>query len=128
MMSQNQFHDLEGVKAEFTFLSDILKHIKCPQSFKDNVESPNYENGYRMKRGVMENIVSAYSDIFTKGYEKSFCTLCKRSNKLFCVKSFSCRSQQYFLFSVQASRLSSCPQTKNANRSIKCHLLHILRS
>ena len=80
MISQNQFHNIEGVKAENAFLSDILRHLKCPQSYKENFVSKNYETGYRMKRGVMENIVSAYSDIFTKGYEKSCFTLFKRSN------------------------------------------------
>ena len=67
MISQTQFYDLEGVKAENAFFSDILKHLKCPQSYKDNFVTKNYETRYRMKRGVMENIVSAYSDIFTKG-------------------------------------------------------------
>ena len=67
MMPQTSFYGFTDIKTEYAFFTDILKHLKCPQSYKDNFATTEYEIGDRMKRGVMENIVSAYSDIFTKG-------------------------------------------------------------
>ena len=67
MMPQTSFYSFTDIKTEYAFFIDIMKHLKCPQSGEVNFTTTEYKNGTRTKRGVMENIVSAYSDIFTKG-------------------------------------------------------------
>ena len=65
-IAQTHFNGSETFKEEYSFFIDILRQQQCPQSNTKYSPKRKYENGKRMKRGVMENIVSAYSDIFTK--------------------------------------------------------------
>ena len=65
---------------EYSFLVDVLRHLHCGNTMK--VKQPDvspsdgihYEEKIKRKRrGVMENIVSAYSKVFTKGYFSIHC-------------------------------------------------------
>ena len=67
MMAQQPYHRIENFKAEHLFFTDILKELHCGMANKVDFSNEKYINEKRMKRGVMENIVTAYSDIFTKG-------------------------------------------------------------
>ena len=63
---------------EYSLLVDVLKHLHCGNIIKGRQPdvSPSdvihyEENMKRKRRGVMENIVSAYSKVFTQGYFQS---------------------------------------------------------
>ena len=62
-----------GLNPEYSFLVDVLRHLHCGNMIKGrqpDVSSSaviHYEEK-RKRRGVMENIVSTYSKVFTKGY------------------------------------------------------------
>ena len=65
---------------EYSFLVDVLRHLHCGNTIKGKQPdvSPSdvihYEKKIKRKRrGVMENIVSAYSKVFTKGYVSIHC-------------------------------------------------------
>ena len=67
MMAQQPYYRYENFKAEYLFFTDILKELHCGMANEVDFSNKKYKNEKRRKRGVMENIVSAYSDIFTKG-------------------------------------------------------------
>ena len=72
----------QSLEAEYLLFIDVLKYQRCDRdiamdisNYSGNDQSnlllgreENNKNEKRRKRGVMENIVSAYSDVFTKGY------------------------------------------------------------
>ena len=71
----------QSLMPEYLLLIKILRHQRCGQqsvNAKVNVlgnsinnivgsKTLRYESSKRRKRGVMENIVSAYSEVVTKG-------------------------------------------------------------
>ena len=71
----------QSVKVEYRLFANILKKRQCEETNRyattssfgnsqndiDYLKKRKYSKMSRRKRGVMENIVSAYSDIFSKG-------------------------------------------------------------
>ena len=65
---------------EYSFLVDVLRHLHCGNTIKGRQPDIGLsdvihyrEKIKRKRRGVMENIVSAYSKVFTKGYLSIHC-------------------------------------------------------
>ena len=81
--SSNSVHNHmldHGLNPEYSFLVDVLRHLHCGNMIKGRqpdvgpLDAINYEEKIKRKRrGVMENIVSAYSKVFTKGYLSIHC-------------------------------------------------------